>query len=398
MRKHGILFAGISAALAVMLCGCGSVDGVKSVADSNSQPADPGGLTWQTSGTSSAPVTSNTDSGENSEFPSKCGVFKQTVKSFTEEQLLSFFSEKPERTYYDTRNLTAYTSETERGNTDGTNINFSTDAGVLCMEAYGGTYGEGIYTSDEELELVPRDKMLEDIKKLMAEFGFSQNEWYISNCNSVKAELLDKFKDRTYKAMTEELEENPYSLDEYELNEIKSQAERTQNRPSKDFYYLDIRFKINEIPIYPERTLYYGNEIGQSVHTASCVICYSKDGIEHISIGNIPITGSSEEVGIIEYEKARELISKKYSDIVFNGEVEVSDMKLVYLAIPQNTPGVYNKSFETRPFWAFRCKVTEERDGEPHTADSIIYFDAVTGAEFGTEQLAGINGMTTIGD
>ncbi len=397
MRKHGILFAGISAALAVMLCGCGSVDGVKSVADSNSQPADPGGLTWQTSGTSSAPVTSDTG-GKNPEFPSKCGIFKQTAKSFTEEQLLSFFSEKPERTYYDTRNLTAYTSESERGNTDGTNINFSTDAGILCMEAYGGNYGEGIYTSDEELELVPRDKMLEDIKKLMAQFGFSQNEWYISNCNSVKAELLDEFKDRTYKAMIKELEENPYSLDEYELNEIKSQAERTMNRPSKDFYYLDIRFKINEIPIYPERTLYYGNEIGQSVHTASCVICYSKDGIEHISIGNIPITGSSEEVGIIEYEEARELISKKYSDIVFNGEVEVSDMKLVYLAIPQNTPGVYNKSFETRPFWAFRCKLTEERDGKPFTTDCITYFDAVTGAEFGTEQLAGINGMTTIGD
>ncbi len=394
MSKHGILLAGISAALAVMLCGCGSVDGVT---DLNSQVANSGGLAGQTSGSSSAPVTPNAG-GENSEFPSKCGVFKQTVKSFTEEQLLNFFSEKPERTYYDTRNLTEYTSETERGNTDGSNMNFSTDAGVLCMEAYGGTYGEGIYTSDEELENVPRDKMLEDINKLMTEFGFSQEEWYISNCNSVKAELLDEFKDRTYKAMTEELEENPYSLDEYELNEIKSQAERTKNRPSKDFYYIDIRFKIDEIPIYPERTLYYGSEIGQSVHTASCVICYSKDGIEYISIGNIPITGSSEEVGIIEYEEARELISKKYSDIVFNGEVEVSDMKLVYLAIPQNTPGVYNKSFETRPFWAFRCKVTEERDGEPRTADSIIYFDAVTGAEFGTEQLAGINGMTTIGD
>ncbi len=397
MRKYGTLFAGISATLAFMLCGCGSVDGVKSAADSNSQPADPGGLTWQTSGTSGAPVTSDTG-GENPEFPSKCGVFKQTAKSFTEEQLLSFFSEKPEREYYEVTNKTVYTAETERGNTDGTNINFSTDAGILCMEAYGGTYGEGIYTSDEELELVPREKMLEDIKKLMAELGFSREDWYISNCNSVKAELLDEFKDRTYKAMTEELEENPYSLDEYELNEIKSQAERTKNRPSKDFYYLDIRFKINEIPIYPELTLYYGNEIGQSVHTASCVICYSKDGIEHISIGNIPITGSSEEVGIIEYEKARELISKKYSDIVFNGEVEVSDMKLVYLAIPQNTPGVYNKSFETRPFWAFRCKVTEERGGAPHTTNSIIYFDAVTGAEFGTEQLAEINGMTTIGD
>ncbi len=218
MRKHGILFAGISAALVVMLCGCGSVDGVKSAADSNSQPADPGGLTWQTSGTSSAPVTPNTDSGENPEFPSKCGVFKQTAKTFTEEQLLSFFSEKPEREYYEETNTTVYTAETERGNTDGTDINFSTDAGILCMEARYETYGEGIYTSDEELENVPRDKMLEDINKLMAGFGFSREEWYISNCNSVKAELLDEFKDRTYKALTKDLEENPYSLDEYELN------------------------------------------------------------------------------------------------------------------------------------------------------------------------------------
>jgi len=397
MRKHGILFSVISAALAVMMCGCAGVDGADNVdsmdgaSNSNSQPANSGGLVWQTSGTSSAPVTSDTSGGENPEFPSKCGIFKQTAKVFTEEQLLSFFSEKPERTYREVTETAIFEAETERGSTSGIDLNFYTDAGVLCRMAYGETYGEGIYTNDEELEFVPRDKMLEDINKLIGEFGFSREEWFISKCYSVKAELLDEFKDRTYKALTEELEENPYSLDENEIQEQINQAERINSRPSKDFYYIDIRFKIDGIPIFPESILETG--VWNAIHPASCKICYSKDGIESISIGYIPITGSSEEVEIMKYDEARQLISKKYNDIIFNGKVEVSEMKLVYIAIPQNEPGIYNESFETRPYWAFRCTLTEERDGKPHTTNCITYFDAVTGAELGTEQLAGANGF-----
>lgn len=381
MRKHGFLLTVTAAVLAISMCGCGNTSSVDS-------PADSGETEEQTSSNAPFLTVVPSSGSEIPEFPSKCGVFKQTAKTFTEEQLLSFFSEKPEREYYEVTNTTVYTAETEGGNTYGTNLTFHTDAGILCLEARYETYGEGIYTSDEELENVPRDKMLEDINKLMAQFGFSQEDWFISNCNSVKADLLDEFKDRTYKALTKDLEENPYSLDEYELNEIKLQAERTINRPSKDFYYIEIRFKINEIPIYPERMLFRGG-VGNIVNSASCQICYSKDGIENISIGNVPITESSEEVEIIKYEEARKLISKKYGEIIFDGEYEVSDMKLVYIPIPQNDLGYYHRSFETRPFWAFRCKVTEERNGKPHTTDNITYFDAVTGEEFGTEQSGG---------
>lgn len=378
MRKRGFLYAVTAAVLAISMCGCGSVDG-------DTSPAVSGESTETSSDAPYLTVVPSPDS-ENLNFPSKCKIYKQTAKTFTEEQLLSFYSEKPEREYSEVTKTASYNGETEHGNTSGIDLKFFTDAGVLCRMAYGEIYGEGIYTNDEDLELVPRDKMLEDIKKLMAEFSFSQDDWFISRCYSIKAELLDEYKDRTIKALTEELEENPYSLDENELDKEKLQAEKIKSYPSKDFYYIDIRFKIDEIPIYPERMLSRG-EIGNMVPSASCVICYSKDGIEHISIENVPITESSEEVGIIKYEEARKLISKKYGEIIFDGEYEVSDMKLVYIPIPQNDLGYYHRSFETRPFWAFRCKVTEERNGKPHTTDNITYFDAVTGEEFGTEQL-----------
>ena len=78
---------------------------------------------------------------------------------------------------------------------------------------------------------------------------------------------------------------------------------------------------------------------------------------------------------------------KKYDDIIFDGEVEVRNIELVYMPIPQNDLGEIADRFETRPFYAFYCTITEERGGKTVSEKIISYFDAVTGDEFATEQI-----------
>ena len=373
--KKILALAALTALLLTTLNGCADVDG---------EPDDK-----SISSNSSAVVGENNLPDEQNNFPSKCRILKQTAKTFTEEQLLSFFSETPARTYYSERNMAEYASETERGYTSATDLRFFTDAGVLCMMAYGGTYGEGIYTNNDTLDFASQDEVLEKINSIMENFGFSPSDWFVSKSFSVKSELLEQFKEKTYKQLTESLDENPYSLDESEIEEQINQAEKIKQRPSKDFYYIDIRFKIDEIPIYPEGVLYRG--VGNTISSGLCQICYSKDGIEYISIGNVFVTESSEYVEIMEQDKARELIAKKYNEIIFEGEVEVNDMKLVYIPIPQNEPGDYGNKFETRPFYAFYCKITEKIDGENLVTNNITYFDAVSGEEFAAEKLSSYN-------
>lgn len=385
MNKKTIFTSVITLSLVIAFSGCANVDGEPTLKSSSNTSIMPSEI-------SNSFVDSSLAEDENSlhnnqvEYPMKCKVYNQTTKIFTEEQLLSFFSEKPTRSYNDITNTAIYESETERGNTRLTNLNFSTDAGVLCMMAYGETYGEGIYTNDDELDNVSREATLEKVKNLMMEFGFSPEDWFVSRLYSINANLLNSFKEKTYKSLTESLDENPYSLDESEIEEQINQAERIQSRPSKDFYYIDIRFKIDEIPVYPEGTLYRGE--GYSVSPSSCQICFSKDGIEYISISNVHVTKSSEEVKLMEFDEARELISKKYNEIIFEGEVEVNDMELVYIPIPQNGLDDYGQIYETYPFYAFRCKITEVYNGENLVTNNITYFDAVTGKEFATEQLS----------
>lgn len=90
------IFAGIFAlCTAASLCGCADVDG-------NNLPVlkqDEQGSSF-----SSADSEIEVNVGEKQEFPTKCKIYRQTAVNFTEEQLLSFFSETPERTYYSESN------------------------------------------------------------------------------------------------------------------------------------------------------------------------------------------------------------------------------------------------------------------------------------------------------
>ena len=111
---------------------------------------------------------------------------------------------------------------------------------------------------------------------------------------------------------------------------------------------------------------------------SSCKIYISKDGIEYFFVSNITETETYEVVNIIEYDTAKEWIDKKYSEIIFDGEVKVNDIELVYIPVPLN---------DLENIYAFYCTITENYDGEIISNDIITYFDAVTGNEFATESV-----------
>lgn len=368
------IFAGIFAlCTAASLCGCADVDGNNSPVLKQDE---------QSSSNSSADSEIEVNVGEKQEFPTKCKVYRQTAVNFTEEQLLSFFSETPERTYYSESNTAVYTAETELGNTSGNSLNFCTDTGSLCMMAYGAVYGEGIEEKTEDFAFASRDEIFVKAVEKLKDFGVSEVDWYINKLYAVSANDLEKFKEEQIKSA----KENPFNLNESEMQKEIEAAERIAKLKSKDFYYIELRPEYDKIHTYSGYAVHHGIR-DCFVVPASCEMCYSEDGIESFSVSNIAETQTFEEVEIIPFDKAKELILKKYDDIIFDGEVEVRNIELVYMPIPQNDLGEIASRFETRPFYAFYCTLTEERGGKTVSENATIYFDAVTGNEFATEQI-----------
>ncbi len=359
------------------MCGCADVDGSSSsVLKQDEQSSGNGSSVESVADDVSEKVV------EKQEYPTKCKIYRQTAKNFTEEQLLSFFSETPERTYYSESKTAVYTAETELGNVGENSLNFLTDTGSLCMMAYGAVYGEGIEEKTQNFDFASRDEIFGKAVEKLKELGVSEGDWYINKLYAVSADDLEKFKEEQIKSV----KNNPYNLNESELQKEIEAAERIAKRKSKDFYYIQLRPEFDKIPTYTGSTVCYGNG-DYFVVPASCEICYSEDGIESFSVSNIAETQTFEEVEIIPFDKAKALILKKYDDIIFDGEVAVNSIELVYMPIPQNDLGEISSRFEARPFFAFYCTITEERGGNTISENITTYFDAVTGDEFATEQI-----------
>ncbi len=393
MRKHGILFAGISAALAVMLCGCGSVDGVTNL---NSQPANSGGLAGQTSDTANAPVMSNAG-GENPEFPSKCKIYKQTTVKFTDEQLLDYFDRHPEcgtpqKSEHYSEIYHRYEAESAIGYVNkGDNLYFSTDKGnffenaVYFLEEYDGADKEKLYT-DGDLDFASREEVLEKVRTELSErCGIDPDEWWAFEFKAVKKECLEKLKQQAYLEAYEPGEE----VGDLGLEKERYYYEKIKDVPAEDFYYLDMRFKIDDIPLFMGGLLDVGGlGSGRGVTTSFFSLVYGKNGIESISISPAYETDreNAQEVELIPADQAWGLIQKKYDEIITANPPEILDMKLFYLPIPQNKLGEYGQEYELRPYYGFYGTQTEEYEGETYSYAFATYFDAVTGKELASTQ------------
>lgn len=408
MKKHGSLLA-IILALTVCLCGCGNVDGVTSVSSEGAPEQTSSISSKVTENSSDVSEVSRPESADSSEFPSKCNIYKQTAVQFTDEQLLERFARFPEYGepqkspdypdrlhYYEANGCSGFVS-------DGDNFNFRTDKGNLFLSDYyylseldDGDPNQKYLSADGELDFASRDKALENIRAELADsFGIMPEEWYASKFYAVKKEAVEAYKQKLYRDAYEP--EKVYENDD--LEKEKQAYERNKDLPAEDFYYIQMKYKVDDIPIFPEGVLDIGaSGAGRGVSGTISFLVYTASGLEYIEISPAYETDLSDvqQAELIPADEARGLIQKKYDELITDSVPEVYDMKLMYLPIPQNDLGEYSTRFELRPYYVFYAKETREFDGETFDYTVVTYFDAVTGIELASQKLSENGGMMVV--
>lgn len=391
MKKNRFLIGAFAAlTFSVSLCGCANVDGEVSAAPSSAVSQQTSEMISSlTDGSLDEPFSGGETSGtvgDNRVFPTKCKIYKQIRKQFSEEQLLSFFSGTPQKGENYVGDTIHYENDAEVG--------YITDGMFRYSTLAGGKYGSICNSSffednniegyaDGTLDFASRDETYENVSAVLREkFGIAQEEFFAEKFYAVKKENFELYKESVY----EEANQPETSSNELELAKLKEQAEKLRKIPSEDYYYISLGFKLDDIPYYDGTGFYFGLDDSSVILNYTAYVVYTKKGIESIYLINVNETdvSSGTETDLIGADAAWEIIRKKYDGIILDGDVQIYDMQFIYLPIPQNDLGNYFTNFELRPFYAFYCRETGNIESE-----KISYIDAVTGSEFGTVSILG---------
>ena len=391
MRKTKLLTVIITALAAVSMYGCANVDGEVSTTSSNiisQQTSEMISSLMDSPSDVSLPSseTSTTVEGSNA-FPTKCKIYKQTLNLFTEEQLLSLFSGTPEKV--DTgEGRVEYRTAIEEGFVDDEGyLHFATIAGnkvsTICEVNF---LKENIIEGyeDEELDFATRAEIFEQVKILMRDkLGLVPEDLYVKEFYVVKKETVDLYKESIY----QEANKPVTSDNEYGHKKLNEEAETFKKISSDDYYFISLGTKIDNIPTYPGGIFYYAPNNSNAIIGSMSEIVITKNGIEYAVVNNMREMdkASIEEADIISPDEAKALMRKKIDSVIWDGKIEIYDMKLVYLPIPQNDLGEVFTNFDTRPFYAFYHSMPKKANGSLILSDVITYFEAVTGAELVTE-------------
>lgn len=393
MRKTKLSAAIIAVLTAVSLCGCANVDG-----EAPKAPAS--AVSQQTSEMISSLTDGSLDEllsgggtsgtvGDNGAFPTKCKIYKQTLKLFTEEQLISLFSDTPERTEDGYGHIFFKTDKEDGLMDDGGYLHFSTPAGnkfeMICATDFLKENNIEGY-ENEELEFATRAEVLEQLKTLLRDnFGVAPEDWYVQKFYGVKKETVDLYKEELLK----EANAPVTSGNVYEHEKVNEWAKVWKTISADDYYFISLGIKIDDIPTYSGGLFFYGPNDGSAITASMSRFVITKNGVEYVALNYMRETDktSAEEADIISPDEARALMRQKIDSVIWDGEIEVKDMKMVYLPISQNDLEDISKNFDTRPFYAFYYSIPQKFDGSVIFSDVVTYFDAVTGEELGTEWL-----------
>ena len=387
MRKNRFLVGAVAALIfSVSLCGCADVDGEVSTAVSQQTSEMISSLTDGSFDELFSVGETSSVVGDNSSFPTKCKIYKQTRKQFSEEQLLSLFRSTPQKGENYVGDTIHYENDVEVGYITNGMLRYSTLAGgkygSICNSSFFEDNNIEGY-ADGTLDFASRDETFEKVSAVLKEkFGIAQEECFAEKFYAVKKENFELYKE----SIIEEANKPETSSNEFELAKLRVQAEKLRNIPSEDYYYISLGFKLDGIPYYDGNGFYFGQDEGSVILNNNAYVVYTKNGIEAIYLINVTETdvSSGTETELIGVDAAWEIIQGKYNGIILDGEVKIYDMQFVYLPIPQNDLGNYFTNFELRPFYAFYCMETGNNEGE-----YISYIDAVTGSEFGTVPIWG---------
>lgn len=389
MKRNKLLTSVVLAVgIAVSLCGCADVNGggtaITSGTNSN-QTFESYPTETNTSSTSSKVIGETSE--ETGSFPTKCKIYKQTMKLFTEEQLLSLFFGTPEKVETHSEGHIEYKTDTESGFVDDEGyLHFATPAGnkfdTICeMNFLAENNIEGY--ENEELDFATRDEVLEQVKTLTRDkFGLAPEDLYVKRFYAVKKETFELYKQMVF----QEADKPATSGNTYEHKKLNEEAAALKEITGDDYYFISLDFKMDNIPTYSGGAFYYAPNSSNAIIGSKCIIVFTKNGIEYVAMNNIRDTdkASAEEADIISPDEARALMQQKIDSVIWDGEIEGYDMRLAYLPIPQNDLGEYFTNFETRPYYAFYYSMPEKVNDSVIYSNAITYFDAVTGAELGT--------------
>ena len=309
------------------------------------------------------------------ETPSKCNVYDAVIMSISEDSMNNyFFDEKAQKTVDGDNGSVLLDLDNKHGILSDSSFVFYTDNGNKFDDAASYFLNDPDTSSlDDSVEFAFATKKTaeNEIRSFLDEVGLKSGEMVVEQAYGISKENFDEYKNFLEKTA---LEEND--------PKIGVQAENVSKINSEDFYYFDIGFSKDNIPIYSGGAYYYGEGQNDTFAGTRFTIVYTRNGIEYVSAFFIYGTdGIVESADIIDFSEAKELLKSKYENIFFDSAVTFDRSELVYLPFPQNTLNERFKRFILRPYYAFYGYQTAEIDGEIYRSDFVVYFDAITGKE-----------------
>ncbi len=310
-----------------------------------------------------------------SAVPQKCKVYNASIKSIEPDLMneLLFGGAGKKTDDPDSEKIT-FEAGNKHGYAAPNSFFFYTDNGTVFDDAvthFSENPNEAYMDSTSELSFASRDTVIGKTLDFIDGLGLDPQKAIIKNMYSVKKEDFDLYKDHLSKVAAEENDER-----------ASSRAEMVSGIVSEDFYFIDLAFKEDEIPIYSGSPYSYGADDNDTFCGTKFSLVYTKNGIEFVSAFYLyqkdNVISDSE---IIDFSDAQRLLKNKYDNMFVENKITFYDAELIYLPFPQNSLSERFKNFIMRPYYAFYGTQSTEIDGESYPSELIVFFDAVTGKE-----------------
>lgn len=309
------------------------------------------------------------------ETPRKCNIYNATIGSISSESMNEYFFDGKAQKSTDSNDTNVlFDLDNRHGILSDNGFVFYTDNGNKFDDAASYFLNDpnaSLLDNSVEFDFATKEAAESEIMSFLEQVGLKSEKAIIEQTYSVSKENFNEYK--AYLSKTASAENDA---------KIGEQAENVSKIDSEDFYYFDIGFLEDKIPIYSGGAYYYGEGDNDTFAGTRFTIVYTQNGIEYVSAFFLYQTDSVvESVDIIDFPKAKELLNDKYENIFFDSVITFDRAELVYLPFPQNTLNERFKKFVLRPYYAFYGYQSAEIDGETYKSDFTVYFDAVTGKE-----------------
>lgn len=200
--------------------------------------------------------------------------------------------------------------------------------GAFHIEKRDEDYNAERYSLTNELDFMSREDAFSSLNFVLEQMGFDfENEY---SAYALDAETMEK-------------EEYHMGMD----GDIATEEYKEQWTKDDDCYYFAIRQKYRGLPIH---YAYCEVFTDYSVENAPVWAIFTKDGIMGLDVDCIYEMSSDKIVQqLTDFEKAAEVVSKKYNSILGDTTYTISHIELVYIVDVTKEKGNY----ELKPAWIF---------------------------------------------